>query len=59
VRFAGVSVEAAQELARQRAAYIADLARLAVPARGGLPDVETLLGMNLAGAAANALSSDA
>ena len=39
-------------------AAIAGLSREASPVRGRLPDVEELLGLNLAGAVADALSPD-
>lgn len=56
VRFAIIGVEEAQAVARQRAAEIADLPGRLVPVRSGLPSVEELLGLNLAGAAADAFA---
>jgi biotin-dependent carboxylase-like uncharacterized protein len=58
VRFAAVSVEEAHELARAHRHLLAGLAARAAPVRGGLPDVEKLLGLNLAGAATDALAPE-
>lgn len=56
VRFEALSVADAQLLARARAEEIAGLPGRATPARGGLPNVEAMLALNLAGAATNALA---
>lgn len=56
VRFVAVTVVEAQAAARERAAAIAALPSSATPVRGGLPGVEELLALNLAGAAVNALA---
>lgn len=58
VRFAALDVRAAQEIARARAASLAALPDLLRPARAGLPAVEELLGLNLAGAATDALAGE-
>ena len=59
VRFAAVDIATAQSLARERAATIAGLPERPVPARTGLPTVDELLGLNLAGYATDALAPDA
>lgn len=59
VRFEAISVADAQALARARAAEIVGLLGRATPARGGLPAVEALLALNLAGAVTNALAPTA
>lgn len=56
VRFEALDVAAAQAVARERAAEVAALPGRLVPARSGLPGVEELLGLNLAGAATDALA---
>ena len=57
VRFAAVTVDEAQRLAREQAQAIAALPSRCRPARGGaLPPIEELLALNLAGAAVDALS---
>ena len=58
VRFEAISIEEAQDLARDHAQLVSGLAARAVPARGGLPEVEALLGLNLAGHATDALASE-
>jgi DNA-binding GntR family transcriptional regulator len=58
VRFATVSIEEAHDRARAYRELLAGLAARAVPVRGGLPDVEQLLGLNLAGAATDALATE-
>ena len=58
VRFVAISVEGAHELARSHRELLAGLAARATPVRGELPDVETLLGLNLAGTATDALAAD-
>lgn len=58
VRFEAVDVATAQEIARARALKIASLRERVRPVRGGLPGVEELLGLNLAGAATDALACD-
>ena len=58
LRFERVAMAEAQRLARSRAAEIAALPTLARPVHGGLPSPEELFGLNLAGAAVDALSSD-
>lgn len=56
VRFEAIAVEDARVVFRERAAELAGLAGLLVSARSGLPSVEELLGLNLAGQAADALA---
>ena len=56
LRFRAVSVEDAEAAFRERAELIASLASLVQPVRRGLPDCETLLALNLAGAATDALA---
>ena len=56
VRFAAIDVRAAQRLARERAQTMAALLTRCRSAQGGLPPIEELLTLNLAGAAVNALS---
>lgn len=56
VRFAAVELEEAQALLRKRNAEIASLARARMVWHDGLPGVEELLGLNLAGEATNALA---
>jgi biotin-dependent carboxylase-like uncharacterized protein len=51
VRFSAVHVEEAQAIARERAKLVDSLPGSRRAIRGGLPSVEDLLGMNLAGAA--------
>ena len=58
VSFAAISIEDAQDLARERAALVSGLAGRAAPRRGGLPEVEALLGLNLAGHATDALAGE-
>ncbi|NNM73658.1 biotin-dependent carboxyltransferase family protein [Enterovirga aerilata] len=58
VRFRAIPIEEAQELARAYADCIANLSRAAKPIRGVVPDVEALLGLNLAGHASNALAPE-
>jgi biotin-dependent carboxylase-like uncharacterized protein len=58
VRFAAISIEEAHALARAHRLELAGLAARATARRGGLPDVETLLGLNLAGEAIHALASE-
>lgn len=55
VRFEAVEVAPAQALARARAEEIAALPARLRPAAAGLPGVEALLGLNLAGEATDAL----
>ena len=57
VRFAAIAVEEALALARERAAFLAGLADAARPL-GALPSVDRLLGLNLAGAAVDALGGE-
>ena len=57
VRFEAVGIEAAQRLARERAAEIAALPAALTPLRR-VPTIEELLAHNLAGAAVDALSGD-
>jgi 5-oxoprolinase (ATP-hydrolysing) subunit C len=57
VRFEAVGIEAAQRLARERAAEIAALTAALTPLRR-VPTIEELLALNLAGAAVDALSGD-
>ncbi len=57
VRFAAIDLREAQRLARERRALMGDMAGRAVPVRAALPDVETLLGLNLAGDATDARAS--
>jgi biotin-dependent carboxylase-like uncharacterized protein len=57
IRFEAIGIRDAQRLARDRAAAIAPLHAAARPISGGLPDAEELLGLNLAGAAVDALSA--
>jgi biotin-dependent carboxylase-like uncharacterized protein len=58
IRFEVVGVEEAQRIARARAGELKSLAALARPVRGGLPPNEELLGLNLAGAAVDALAQE-
>jgi biotin-dependent carboxylase-like uncharacterized protein len=58
VRFAAVDMAAAQRAARERADEIARLPAALRPAGTGLPDVATLLGLNLAGAAIDAFAPE-
>ncbi len=58
VQFMAVDVTTAQGMARARAAEIAALPSLLRTVRGGLPSVEDLLGLNLAGAATDALAAE-
>jgi biotin-dependent carboxylase-like uncharacterized protein len=58
IRFEAIEMAEAQRAARDRAGEIATLAMRARPVGGGLPPLEELLGLNLAGAAVDALSSD-
>ena len=58
IRFAAISIEEAQDLARDHARLVAGLAGRAVPRRGGLPGVEALLGLNLAGHATDAFAPE-
>ncbi len=59
VQFEAVDVATAQSIARERAAEIASLRERVQLVRGGLPGVEELLGLNLAGAATDALAETA
>ena len=56
LRFRAVSVEQAEAAFRERAELIASLPARVRPVRRGLPDCETLLALNLAGAATDALA---
>lgn len=56
VRFEAVTIETAQRLVRDHAAFVASLPDRVSPVGAGLPDSESLLGLNLAGAAADALA---
>jgi 5-oxoprolinase (ATP-hydrolysing) subunit C len=58
VRFAAVSIEEAQALARERAEMIRVLPAAARPYGVGLPGTEELLALNLAGAAVDAFGSE-
>lgn len=58
LRFECVEVAEAHRLAGARAREIAALPALARPVLGGLPTADELFGLNLAGAAVDALSSD-
>lgn len=58
VRFSAISIEEAQAAARAHAELIANLGITASPIRGGLPDPEVLLGLNLAGYATDALAAE-
>jgi 5-oxoprolinase (ATP-hydrolysing) subunit C len=58
LRFELVGVKEAQQIARARVAQLRALAALARPLRDGLPPPEELLGLNLAGAAVDALARD-
>ena len=58
VRFAALSVSEAQDLARERARMVASLPGEMREAREGLPPLEELLALNLAGAAVDALSAE-
>jgi biotin-dependent carboxylase-like uncharacterized protein len=58
IRFEAVSMAEAQRLARERAEMAAALPREAKPARGGLPPIEELLALNLAGAAVDAFAPE-
>jgi biotin-dependent carboxylase-like uncharacterized protein len=58
VRFQKIGIEAAQEIARKRAQLLSSLATRARPAGGALPRNDELLGLNLAGAAVDALAAD-
>jgi biotin-dependent carboxylase-like uncharacterized protein len=58
VRFQALSVEDAQAIARDHAALVASLPARSRVLHGGLPDAETLLGLNLAGYATNALDPE-
>jgi biotin-dependent carboxylase-like uncharacterized protein len=58
LRFQAISMVEAQRLARERVAEIAALPSLARPVRGGLPPIEELLALNLAGAAVDAMAPD-
>lgn len=56
LRFRAVPVGEAEAAFRERAEWIASLAGMARPVRCGLPDCETLLALNLAGEATDALA---
>ena len=57
VRFAAIDVREARRIALERARAIADLPARCRPAGlGALPPIEDLLGLNLAGAAVDALA---
>lgn len=58
LRFKIIGMDEAQSLARERGAEIAALAGQARPIYGGLPPIEELLALNLAGAAVDAMTSD-
>jgi biotin-dependent carboxylase-like uncharacterized protein len=58
VRFAASPMAEAQELARERARLVASLPAEMREAREGLPPLEELLSLNLAGAAVDALSAE-
>jgi biotin-dependent carboxylase-like uncharacterized protein len=58
VRFRAISIEEAHASARAYTELLADLRSAASPIRGGLPDPEVLLGLNLAGHATNALAAE-
>ena len=58
VRFAAIDMAAAARTARERADEIAGLPGAVRPAGTGLPDVATLLGLNLAGAATDAFAPE-
>jgi 5-oxoprolinase (ATP-hydrolysing) subunit C len=58
VKFTRVSVGEAQRVARERAHLVSTMPTRMVPARGGLPSLEELLDLNLAGAAVDALSPE-
>jgi biotin-dependent carboxylase-like uncharacterized protein len=58
VRFESVDVASAQRAARERARSVAAMPARMVPVRGGLPPLEELLALNLAGAAVDALSPE-
>ena len=57
IRFAIVGVDEAQRIARERANELAGFPARAVPA-GGLPPLEELLALNLAGSAVDALAPE-
>jgi hypothetical protein len=57
VRFAVIGMGEAQDLARERARVIADLATNARPVRRGSFTSEDLLALNLAGAAVDAFGA--
>ena len=57
IRFAAVSIEEAQALARERAEAIRLLPAAARPLGAGLPATEALLGLNLAGEAVDAFAA--
>jgi allophanate hydrolase subunit 2 len=59
VRFTRIDVVEAQALARERARLVATLPARMTGVRGGLPPIEELLALNLAGAAVDALSPEA
>jgi hypothetical protein len=59
VRFTRIDVAQAQALARERARLVATLPARMASVRGGLPPLEELLALNLAGAAVDALSPEA
>ena len=58
IRFRAVEIEEAQTIARTGAAGMADLPTRVQPLRGGLPDAEALLALNLAGAVTDALAAE-
>jgi allophanate hydrolase subunit 2 len=58
IRFRIVGIEEAQRIARARAGDIASLSARAMPADGGLPSLEELLALNLAGSAVDALAPE-
>jgi biotin-dependent carboxylase-like uncharacterized protein len=58
LRFQAIGIAEAQRLARERIAAIAALPSLARPVRSGLPPIEELLALNLAGAAVDAMATD-
>lgn len=58
IRFAAVSVEEANRIARERAEFIRLLPAAARPARGGVPSSAELLALNLAGAAVDAFAPE-
>jgi biotin-dependent carboxylase-like uncharacterized protein len=58
VRFLAVDMAQAQDAARERARLVGALPGRVIQVRAGLPPIEELLSLNLAGAAVDALSSE-